>query len=119
MKGKGKILQNSVRSPPSAPSVNGDSHITTEELINASGHVQELQRNFNLLSLTGIGLVVGNVWPAAGGSILVALFNGGPPGVFNMYPSLDAISNNSSQGSSMSSSWYQYSTGWSPSVSQS
>lgn len=53
---------------------------STEELINASGHVQELKRNFNLLSLTGIGLTVGNVWPACGGSILVALFNGGPPG---------------------------------------
>ncbi|KAK5064595.1 hypothetical protein LTR84_000428 [Exophiala bonariae] len=50
-------------------------------LINASGHVQELQRNFSLLSLAGVGLVVGNVWPAIGGSILVAIFNGGPPGV--------------------------------------
>jgi amino acid transporter len=50
-------------------------------LINASGHVQELPRNFNLLSLAGVGLVVGNVWPAIGGSILVAIFNGGPPGV--------------------------------------
>ena len=50
-------------------------------LINASGHVQELDRNFNLLSLAGVGLVVGNVWPAVGGSILVAIFNGGPPGV--------------------------------------
>ncbi|KAF4981435.1 hypothetical protein FZEAL_2747 [Fusarium zealandicum] len=49
--------------------------------INASGHVQELQRNFNLLSLAGVGLVVGNVWPAIGGSILIAIFNGGPPGV--------------------------------------
>ncbi|OLN97360.1 Choline transport protein 4 [Colletotrichum chlorophyti] len=49
--------------------------------INASGHVQELERNFNLLSLAGVGLVVGNVWPAIGGSILVAIFNGGPPGV--------------------------------------
>jgi choline transport protein len=50
------------------------------ELINASGHVQELDRNFNLLTLAGVGLVVGNVWPAVGGSILVAIFNGGPPG---------------------------------------
>ncbi|KAM5356903.1 hypothetical protein ACJ41O_003549 [Fusarium nematophilum] len=50
-------------------------------LVNASGHVQELQQNFNLLSLAGVGLVVGNVWPAIGGSILVAIFNGGPPGV--------------------------------------
>ncbi|KAK2018112.1 amino acid permease [Colletotrichum eremochloae] len=49
--------------------------------INASGHVQTLERNFSLLSLAGVGLVVGNVWPAVGGSILVAIFNGGPPGV--------------------------------------
>lgn len=50
------------------------------EVVNASGHVQELSRNFSLLSLAGVGLVVGNVWPAIGGSILVALYNGGPPG---------------------------------------
>ncbi|KIW94981.1 uncharacterized protein Z519_04961 [Cladophialophora bantiana CBS 173.52] len=49
--------------------------------INASGHAQELSRNFSLVSLAGVGLVVGNVWPAIGGSILVAIFNGGPPGV--------------------------------------
>lgn len=53
----------------------------SDVLINASGHVQELSRGFNLLSLAGVGLVVGNVWPAIGGSILVAIFNGGPPGV--------------------------------------
>ncbi|KIX02489.1 uncharacterized protein Z518_08430 [Rhinocladiella mackenziei CBS 650.93] len=51
------------------------------DLINASGHVQELDRNFGLLAAAGVGLVVGNVWPAVGGSILVAIFNGGPPGV--------------------------------------
>lgn len=45
------------------------------------GHKQELERRFSLLSLAGIGLVVGNVWPALGGSILVAIYNGGPPGV--------------------------------------
>ncbi|KAK5944119.1 hypothetical protein PMZ80_003400 [Knufia obscura] len=49
--------------------------------INASGHVQEVSRNFSLLSLAGVGLTVGNVWPAVGGSILVAIYNGGPPGV--------------------------------------
>ena len=53
----------------------------TAEAVNASGHVQELSRNFSLLSLAGVGLVVGNVWPAIGGSILVALYNGGPPGI--------------------------------------
>lgn len=58
-----------------------ESDIVTNGNINASGHVQELSRNFNLLSLAGVGLTVGNVWPAVGGSILVAIYNGGPPGV--------------------------------------
>lgn len=56
------------------------SEVAYGELINASGHVQEVDRNFGLLSLTGFGLVNGNVWPALGGTILVAIFNGGPPG---------------------------------------
>ena len=51
------------------------------EMINASGHIQEVDRNFGLLSLAGFGIVNGNVWPALGGTILVAIFNGGPPGV--------------------------------------
>ncbi|TDZ15700.1 Choline transport protein [Colletotrichum orbiculare MAFF 240422] len=59
-------------------------------VINASGHVQELRRNFNLLSLAGVGLVVGNVWPAIGGSILVAIFNGGPPGVLYEFIAVSA-----------------------------
>ncbi|KUI62813.1 Choline transport protein [Cytospora mali] len=50
-------------------------------LVNASGHVQELTRRFNLLSLAGVGLTVGSVWPAIGGTILVAISNGGPTGV--------------------------------------
>ena len=52
----------------------------SDEVLNASGHVQELSRNFSVLSLAGVGVSVGNVWPAIGGSILVALYNGGPPG---------------------------------------
>lgn len=50
-------------------------------LVNASGHAQELSRRFNLLSLAGVGITVGNAWPAIGGTILVAISNGGPPGV--------------------------------------
>jgi len=60
--------------------VSQDDTSTPEELVNASGHVQELKRQFSLLSLAGIGLTVGNVWPAVGGSVVVALYNGGPPG---------------------------------------
>lgn len=69
-----------------APAVSTDSTHSdaAANLINASGHTQELQRNFSLLSLAGVGLVVGNVWPAIGGSILVAIFNGGPPGLFSL-----------------------------------
>lgn len=31
------------------------------ELVNASGHVQELERQFNLVSLAGAGLVTGKI----------------------------------------------------------
>ncbi|RDA94576.1 hypothetical protein CP533_2451 [Ophiocordyceps camponoti-saundersi (nom. inval.)] len=54
---------------------------SNENDVNASGHAQELPRSFSLLSLAGTGLVVGNVWPAIGGSLVVAISNGGPPGV--------------------------------------
>lgn len=38
--------------------------------INASGHAQELDRNFSLLSLTAVGIVSGNAWTAGGGTIV-------------------------------------------------
>ncbi|KAH8202929.1 hypothetical protein TruAng_002875 [Truncatella angustata] len=63
------------------PSAGRASTAEAHDTVNASGHTQELERNFSLVSLAGVGLVVGNVWPAVGGSILVALYNGGPPGV--------------------------------------
>ncbi|KAF2484089.1 amino acid/polyamine transporter I [Neohortaea acidophila] len=68
-------------SPPAITEHVSDSEAQSGDIINASGHVQELRRQFSLLSLAGVGLVVGDVWPALGGSILVALYNGGPPGV--------------------------------------
>jgi amino acid transporter len=33
------------------------------------------------LTLAGVGIVLGSTWGPAGSSIVVALFNGGPPGV--------------------------------------
>ena len=62
---------------------NGTSTTTHDPgvLVNASGHAQELSRRFSLLSLAGVGITVGNAWPAIGGTILVAISNGGPPGV--------------------------------------
>ncbi|KAF2140050.1 uncharacterized protein K452DRAFT_231526 [Aplosporella prunicola CBS 121167] len=49
--------------------------------VNASGHVQELDRNFNILSACAVGICTGNTWAALGGSIVVSLYNGGSPGV--------------------------------------
>jgi len=38
--------------------------------VNASGHRQELERNFNLLSITSVGITTGSAWPALGGTIV-------------------------------------------------
>lgn len=43
---------------------------TTDEIVNVGGHKQELDRNFNLLSLTAVGIVNGNTWASLGGSIV-------------------------------------------------
>lgn len=40
------------------------------ELVNASGHRQELQRNFSLLSICAIAVTTGNTWIAQGGSVV-------------------------------------------------
>ena len=53
----------------------------TELHINASGHKQELDRNFSFLAICGLAITSGNVWVALGGSVTVAIYNGGPPGV--------------------------------------
>lgn len=38
--------------------------------VNASGHKQELERNFSLLEMCGVGITTGNVWAAIGGSVV-------------------------------------------------
>jgi choline transport protein len=55
--------------------------LATGEVVNASGHIQELDRNFNFLSACSVGICTGNTWAALGGSIVVSMYNGGPPGV--------------------------------------
>ncbi|KAF7122790.1 hypothetical protein CNMCM5793_000900 [Aspergillus hiratsukae] len=49
--------------------------------LEALGHKQEMSRNYSTLSLAAMGFVTGNAWSALGGSILVAIYNGGPTGV--------------------------------------
>lgn len=47
-----------------------DDNVIVGEVINASGHVQELDRQFSLLSICSIGITTGNVWAVLGGSIV-------------------------------------------------
>ncbi|KAL5120446.1 hypothetical protein ACEQ8H_001736 [Pleosporales sp. CAS-2024a] len=63
------------------PRFEADDAVAVGEVLNASGHKQELERQFGLLSISSIGITTGNVWAALGGSIVIALYNGGPPGV--------------------------------------
>ncbi|OCK85856.1 putative choline transport protein [Lepidopterella palustris CBS 459.81] len=49
--------------------------------VNASGHKDQLQRQYGLLGICGLALTIDNAWIALGGSISVAIFNGGPPGI--------------------------------------
>jgi hypothetical protein len=51
-----------------------DDNIVVGEVINASGHKQELERQFGLLSICSIGITTGNVWAALGGSIVRPFF---------------------------------------------
>lgn len=76
-----KSIAPDVSEKSSSASPDGDFEVPHITVINASGHVQEVDRQFNLLALAGMGLTTGSMWPALGGSILVALYNGGPPGV--------------------------------------
>ncbi|KAI8933825.1 hypothetical protein NX059_009527 [Plenodomus lindquistii] len=71
------------------PCFNGD-EVVVGEVLNASGHKQELERNFSLLSICSIGITTGNVWAALGGSIVIALYNGGPPGVIYEFIAVSA-----------------------------
>lgn len=50
--------------------VDVDDPVESGEVLNASGHKQELERNFSLLSICSIGITTGNVWAALGGSIV-------------------------------------------------
>ena len=38
--------------------------------INASGHAQELDRNFHLVNICGLGVTSGNTWIGISGSIV-------------------------------------------------
>ena len=59
---------NNLSSPPS-PTEKGNGTVT-EVGINASGHHQELERNFSLFSIISLAITSGNAWITLGGSIV-------------------------------------------------
>lgn len=44
-----------------------------EEVVNASGHRDQLKRHYGLLSICGLALTIDNAWVALGGSIAVSI----------------------------------------------
>ncbi|KAJ6602097.1 choline transport protein [Mycena vulgaris] len=49
--------------------------------VNASGHVDQLDRQYGLLSICATALTIDNAWVALGGSITISVANGGAPGI--------------------------------------
>ncbi|KAF2676993.1 amino acid transporter [Lentithecium fluviatile CBS 122367] len=68
-----------------------DDNVGVGEVLNASGHKQELERQFSLLSICSIGITTGNQWAALGGSIAIALYNGGAPGVIYEFIAISVL----------------------------
>ncbi|KAE9961867.1 hypothetical protein EG327_002839 [Venturia inaequalis] len=59
----------------------GDVGFGQAEIINASGHKQEVDRNFGFWSICALSVCADNAWAAGGGSMVVAFYNGGAPGI--------------------------------------
>lgn len=51
------------------------------EIVNASGHRDQLQRQYGLLSICGLALNINSAWIVFGGSLTISVLNGGPPGI--------------------------------------
>ncbi|KAF2157267.1 choline transport protein [Myriangium duriaei CBS 260.36] len=49
--------------------------------VNASGHRDQLTRQYGLLSVCGLAITIDNAWVALGGSLTVSILNGGAPGI--------------------------------------
>lgn len=55
--------------------------LSADDLVNASGHVQELDRTFGFWAICGQAVMCDNAWAAGAGALVVSLYNGGGPGV--------------------------------------
>lgn len=49
--------------------------------VNASGHRDQLPRQYGLFDICATALVIDNAWVVLGGSVVVSIANGGPPGL--------------------------------------
>lgn len=54
-------------------------------IVNASGHRDQLKRQYGLLEICGLALTIDNAWIAFAGSLSVSVLNGGPPGILYEY----------------------------------
>lgn len=43
------------------------------EVVNASGHRDQLQRQYGIISICGLALTIDNAWVALGGSLIVSI----------------------------------------------
>lgn len=75
------MYQKEVDEKQSLPAQLGDEVPMEGDMINVSGHVQELDRKFGIWSICCIGILSDNAWGAGGGALTTALYNGGGPGV--------------------------------------
>ncbi|KAK0875809.1 hypothetical protein LTR87_010329 [Friedmanniomyces endolithicus] len=75
------------KAPPAFSAESAD--VAEGDLVNSSGHVQELDRSFGFWSVASVGILADNAWGSGGGSLVVSLYNGGGPGV--MYGFIAAV----------------------------
>ncbi|KAK1038439.1 hypothetical protein LTR33_016102, partial [Friedmanniomyces endolithicus] len=75
------------KAPPAFSAEGAD--VAEGDLVNSSGHVQELDRSFGFWSVASVGILADNAWGSGGGSLVVSLYNGGGPGV--MYGFIAAV----------------------------
>jgi hypothetical protein len=99
-----KQMQNGEKSsqPISEEKMGNVVSVLEGEEVNASGHPDQLQRQYSIWSICGLALTIDNAWVALGGSIVVAVgmseinllliavsyyatANGGPPGIIYEY----------------------------------
>lgn len=66
---------------PSSASSDVQVHPVDSAEFNASGHSDQLPRQYGLLAICATALTIDNAWVVLGGSFVVAIANGGPPGV--------------------------------------